>query len=74
MQGPYRRVEVLMHSVGRAHRVLKPMNDEADFWQMQHKSTLFRIVFFILKAKNVSNYKSLITTPVLIKILESSIA
>jgi hypothetical protein len=59
MQGPFGRM--FMNCVGRAHRVLKPDDDDdADFLQMQHSSTVFRMVFFIFKAKK-SNYKVLNT-------------
>jgi hypothetical protein len=50
MQGPFGRM--FMNCVGRAHRVLKPDNDDADLLQMQHISTILRMVFY-LQSKDI---------------------
>jgi hypothetical protein len=50
MQGPFGCMS--MNCVGRAHRVLKPDDDDADFLQMQHISTTLLVLFLQAKISN----------------------
>jgi hypothetical protein len=44
MQRPF--ALLFMNCAGRAHCVLEPVNDDADFLQMQHISIIFQMVLF----------------------------
>jgi hypothetical protein len=69
MRGPFARL--FMHCVERAHWVLRPMNDDADFLHMQHTSIILQVVLF-LKQKNPMR-KVLTTVPILFWIFEYSV-
>jgi hypothetical protein len=44
MQGHFGRM--FMNCVGRSHRVLKPVNDDAEYLLMQHISIIFCLFLF----------------------------